>query len=106
MNDLTTLLRADDAALASTVAMLTFIGVNVARRVWPTIDGRAVLAVVFGLSLTFTLLLLLYAGVAWSGQTIGRTGLVALISGGLSIISAESYKAQLLNRAQTKAGLK
>ena len=96
-------LTADDAALVSIIGGLTFVGVNLIRRVAPTLDGRAVLAAVFGLSLLLTILYLLYTGVTWSGVTVGRVGLVALIGGAVSMISAETYKAQLLNRAQHKA---
>lgn len=99
-------LAAADVALATTVAMLTFIGTNLARRAWPALDGRAVLVVAFGLALVLTVLLLLYAGTPWNGVAVGRAGLVTLVGGALSILSAESYKSQLVHRAQTKAGLR
>lgn len=95
-------LAAEDAALVPIIGGATFVLVNLIRRAAPSLDGRAVLGVVFGLALALTVLYLLYSGVVWTGQTIGRVGLVALFGGAFSVLGAETYKAQLVNRAQAK----
>jgi hypothetical protein len=98
-------LRTEDAALVSIIGGAVFVLTNLARRFWPALDGHRVLFVVFGLATFLTIGYLLYIDVAWSGVTIGRVMLVSVLSAAMSIIGAETYKSQLVNRARGKAAL-